>query len=290
MDLVLVFLAGFAAAMVDGALGMGFGPTSASILLAGGLSPSAVSTTVNLAKVATGAAGGISHWRYGNIDRRLVAQLAVPGAVGALIGTSIVSRVDGDQLRPILAALLIAVGLRILFRFSRALPTAPSHGGDTRHVTRSAGTAVAATTGGITNGLIGAWGPVVTPYLLHRGVLPRLVVGSVNTAEIVVATVATGSLLQNLGDDLEVGVLLAMLAGGVVAAPLAARMVRHLPARGMGVAVAGLLLLTSTRELSTWADLGKSRWLAYGLVAAMVSTAAAAPSLVARRPVPVPVP
>ncbi len=287
MELVLVFLAGFAAAMVDGSLGMGFGPTSASILLAGGLSPSAVSTTVNLAKVATGVAGGVSHWRYGNIDRRLVIQLAMPGAVGAVIGTTIVTRVDGDQLRPILAALLIAVGLRILFRFSRVLPTSPSHTHDTQHVAHSAGTAVAAATGGVTNGLIGAWGPVVTPYLLHRGILPRFVVGSVNTAEIAVATVASGSLLRNLGDDLRVGTVVAMLAGGVLAAPLAARTVRHLPARGMGIAVAGLLLFTSSRELATWAELGESRWLAYGVVTAMVSTAALAPSR-ARRPVVAP--
>lgn len=277
MDLVIVFLAGFAASMVDGALGMGFGPTSASILLAGGLSPKSVSTTVNLAKVATGIAGGISHWRFGNVDRRLVAQLAIPGAVGALIGTTILSSVDGDQLRPVLAALLVLVGIRILVRFSRPLPER-SDQPTTDHVSTPA-TAVAAATGGITNGLIGAWGPVVTPYLLHRGVLPRLVVGSVNTAEIVVAAVATGALFDELGSGLEVSTVVAMLLGGVAAAPIAARLVRHVPARGMGVAVAGLLLFTSSRELSGWAELGLSRWLAYGLVAAVVAAAAMAPRL-----------
>ena len=86
-DLVVVGIAGFAAAFVDGALGMGFGPTSSSILLSSGVSPAAVSATVNLAKVATGLVGGASHWRFGNVDRRLVARLALPGVVGALVGT-----------------------------------------------------------------------------------------------------------------------------------------------------------------------------------------------------------
>ena len=126
MELFLVALAGFTAAMVDGALGMGFGPTSSSILLSTGLSPAAVSTTVNLAKVATGAVAGVAHWRFRNVDRRLVLQLAIPGCLGALIGVTVLNNVDGDQLKPILAVLLILVGLRILFRFSRPLPTATS--------------------------------------------------------------------------------------------------------------------------------------------------------------------
>src|SRR5918997_5125422 len=98
-DLLLVALAGFLASMVDGALGMGFGPTSSSILLSSGLSPAAASATVNIAKVATGLAAAISHWRFGNIDRRLVLQLAIPGAVGALIGTTVLTNVDGEDLR-----------------------------------------------------------------------------------------------------------------------------------------------------------------------------------------------
>src|SRR5262245_54026924 len=96
---------------------MGFGPTSSSILLSAGISPTAASTTVNLAKVATGVAAGISHWRFRNIDHKLVLQLAIPGALGALIGVTVLTNVDGKALEPILAALLILVGLRILWRF-----------------------------------------------------------------------------------------------------------------------------------------------------------------------------
>src|SRR5690349_2399761 len=102
-DLLLFALAGFAASFVDGALGMGFGPTSSSILLGAGLAPAAVSATVNLAKVATGVAAGISHWRFGNIDKRLVLNLALPGCLGAIIGVTVLSNLGGATLRPFLA-------------------------------------------------------------------------------------------------------------------------------------------------------------------------------------------
>jgi uncharacterized protein len=105
-NLVAFAIAGFAASFVDGALGMGFGPTGSSILLASGLAPAAVSTSVNLAKVATGLAAAISHWRFRNIDRGLVLRLALPGCVGAVIGATVLSNVSGATLRPLLAALL----------------------------------------------------------------------------------------------------------------------------------------------------------------------------------------
>ena len=231
-DLLLVALAGFIASLVDGALGMGFGPTSSTILLSTGLPPTAVSTTVNLAKVATGLAAAISHWRFQNIDHRLVIRLAVPGMVGALVGVTILANVDGDDLRPVLACLLILVGLRIVFRFSRVLPTtaADADGGQPSFEVR--GTVPVAAVGGVTNGLIGAWGPVVTPYLLHHGLPPRWAIGSVNTAEVAVAVVASASLLASLGgESVEASTVVAMLIGGVVASPLAAWSVRHLPPR-----------------------------------------------------------
>lgn len=247
-ELVLVALAGFAASLIDGSLGMGFGPTSTTILLASGVSPAASSTMVNLAKVATGVAGGASHWRFGNVDRRLVGQLAIPGVLGAIVGTSILTSVDGDDLRPVLAALLLCVGARILLRFSRPLPPSGEHAEVVGR--RSTGVALAGTAGGVTNGLVGAWGPVVTPFLLQRGVRPHIAVGSVNTAEIAVAVTAAGSLLTSAGGaGVEMAMVVSMLAGGVCAAPLAALVVRAIPARLLGVGVAALLLLTQAREL-----------------------------------------
>ncbi|HVF14302.1 MAG TPA: sulfite exporter TauE/SafE family protein [Acidimicrobiales bacterium] len=291
-ELVIVALAGFLASFVDGALGMGFGPTSSSILFATGLSPAAVSTTVNLAKVATGISAALAHWRFGNIDRRLVLTLAIPGSVGALVGVTILASVDGDQLRPILAGLLLLVALRMLGRFSRVLPAQADTDHEGRVVFDSRATSVAAATGGVTNGLVGAWGPVVTPFLLHRGIAPRLAIGSVNTAEVAVATVASGSLLVSLGSSgIDAATVLAMLLGGVVASPIAAWSIRFLPARGLGLGVAALLLLTNARELARWADIGALRWLAYGAIVLATVGAALRPGRAERRaPAPAPTP
>ena len=284
-DLVVVALAGFFASMVDGALGMGFGPTSSSILLSSGISPAAASATVNLAKVATGLAAGVSHWRFDNIDRRLVLKLALPGAVGAVIGTTVLANVDGDDLRPVLAILLMLVGLRILFRFSQALPASRDLARDAEASAGAPdfderGVELAAGVGGVTNGLVGAWGPVVTPFLLHRGLPPRFAIGSTNTAEVVVAVVSSASLLVSLrGDGIELRVVLAMLGGGVLAAPLAAYVIRYLPARLLGLAVAGLLLLTQSRELAGSIDAPGSRWLVYVAIPVAVLLAALRPRL-----------
>jgi uncharacterized protein len=280
-QLVLVAIAGFCASLVDGALGMGFGPTSSSILLSTGLSPASVSMTVNLAKVATGAAAAVSHWRFRNIDHRLVLQLALWGCVGAVIGVTVLSNVDGDTVKPVLAVVLVVIGLRILARFSRPVVVDAAEFEDLDHDPErmppfdQRGLQAVATAGGVTNGLIGAWGPVVTPFLMHRSLQPRFAVGSVNTAEVAVATVSATSLIAALGSGgLKGSVVLAMLAGGIVAAPLAAWVVRHIPARPMGIAVGALLLLTNGRELATWVGLGPSRWLVYGAIVVLVTLAA----------------
>lgn len=277
-DLILFALAGFAASLVDGALGMGFGPTSSSILLGAGLAPAAVSTCVNLAKVATGVVAGVSHWRFQNIDRKLVFNLALPGCIGAVAGVTILSNVNGAAMKPLLAVLLTVIGLRILVRFSRAAGAKTSAQSEQEVAVPELGTRgvrLAALLGGVTNGMIGAWGPVVTPYLLHRGVQPRYAIGSVNTAEIAVASASAFSLLASVGrGGFNVAVLIAMLLGGVVAAPVAAWLIRFVPPKPMGIAVASLLLLTNARELAAWVGVksGAGLWAVYaGVVAFVVS-------------------
>jgi len=297
--LLFVALAGFLASLVDGALGMGFGPTSSTILLTAGLAPAAVSTTVNIAKVATGVAGGAAHWKFGNIDKGLVVLLAAPGCVGALVGTTVLANVDGDGIRPYLAALLCLVGIRILIRFSRAKRAAaaaaddgnagsePEYGEYSRR-----GIAAAALAGGVTNGLIGAWGPVVSPVLLSRkGLNPRIAIGSVNTAEIAVALVASTSLIASLGGEgVKAGTLIAMLIGGVVAAPVAAWVIRHIDPRTLGVGAGTVLLFTSIRDLAGAFDVGSARWAAYAAVAVACALAVRHQRRTAPQLTPAPVP
>jgi uncharacterized membrane protein YfcA len=278
-DLLLFAAAGFAATFVDGALGMGFGPTSSSILLGSGLAPAAASTCVNIAKLVTGIASAIAHWRLGNIDRGLVLALAVPGSIGAILGVTVLSNVDGATIRPYLTGLLTLVGIRILVRFTlassgprRSEPSAePTPDEAVKRVPR--GTPIAALLGGITNGLIGAWGPVVTPYLFNRSVRPRFAIGSVNTAEVAVASASAFTLIGSLGvAGLDLRVLVAMLAGGVVAAPLAAWVIRYVPARPMGIAVGVLLLVTNAPQSARSAGLtlGPLSAAAYAATIALV--------------------
>ncbi len=255
-DFVIVALVGFFASTIDGALGMGFGPTSSSLLLASGFSPISTSVMVNFAKVVTGVASAISHWRLGNIERRLVLWLAGPGALGAIFGTTVLVAVDGDSLRPIMALILFAVGLRLFIRFVKRPAIEKGLSSQTHNASRTLRSAgLAGVAGGVTNGLVGAWGPVVTPWLMHRGVEPRFAIGSTNTAEVFVAVVSVGSLFRTAGDSgLSVGVLAAMILGGVVAAPLGAVTVRILPARALGIGVGLLLMLTQGWALAGLLD------------------------------------
>lgn len=281
-DLFLFALAGFAASLVDGALGMGFGPTSSSILLAAGLAPTAVSASVNLAKVVTGIVAAVSHWKFRNLDKTLVLQLAVPGCLGALVGVYVLSSIDGRTLRPYLAMLLTLIGIRILVRFAQPMPRAEkattpvNESGKRELVFDRRGVKTAAFLGGVTNGMIGAWGPVVTPFLLHRNVRPRYAIGCVNTAEVAVASASAFSLIASLGRaGINGPTVLSMLLGGVVAAPVAAWFIRHVAPGPMGVSVAGLLLLTNARDLTAWAGLrsGPALWAIYASILAVTAVA-----------------
>jgi uncharacterized membrane protein YfcA len=241
---------------------------------------------VNLAKVVTGFAAGVSHWRFRNIDRALALRLGGFGALGAIVGVLLLSTVSAATIKPLMALLLALVGLRILMRFSRQVAD-PSEASEASTDDATAttvevprGSSLAGFAGGITNGLIGAWGPVVTPFLLHRGVTPRYAIGTANTSEVVVAAVSSVTLLSSFGQAaLDVRVIGAMLVGGVIAAPVAAWLIRHVPARPMGLATAGVLLLTNARELIAWTKLGHSSGIVYGALGALVLLAAFGPAL-----------
>jgi uncharacterized membrane protein YfcA len=203
-----------------------------------------------------------------------VLWLAVPGCIGALLGGTVLSNVDGTTIKPYLALLLTLVGVRVLVRFIRPHVTAQNSERTVQPYPR--GLAIVALLGGTTNGLIGAWGPVVTPYLLNRAVSPRFAIGSVNTAEVAVASAAAFSLIGSRGiAGVDIFVLLSMLAGGVVAAPLAAWAIRFVPVRPMGVAVGVLLLITNARPIIEWSGfpLGLLSGAVYGATISLVVVA-----------------
>jgi uncharacterized membrane protein YfcA len=254
-SLVLLGLVGLVAQLVDGSLGMAYGVTSSTAMLAVGIAPAAASAAVHLSEVGTTVVSGASHWKFGNVDWRTVGILAVPGGVGAFLGATALSNIDGEAAEPWVALLLLSLGVYVLYRFLRLggrRPQFKPHPSPLFLIPMGAVAGLVDALGG------GGWGPVGTTSLLSSGRLePRKVVGSIDTSEFVVAVGASVGFLAALGSG---GVNFAwagaLLAGGVVAAPFAAWLVRHLPARVLGVAAGGFIVVTNLMTaLETWAGI-----------------------------------
>ncbi|MEU4438747.1 sulfite exporter TauE/SafE family protein [Micromonospora chalcea] len=245
--LLVLALVGLAAQLVDGSLGMAYGLTSSTLLLFAGVAPAAASASVHLAEIGTTLAAGVSHWRFGNVDWRVVGRIALPGAIGAFAGATFLSSISTEAAAPWMAAILFTLGAYLLVRFSRPL-----------RATRAAGRLRSRFLAplGLVAGFVdatggGGWGPVATPALLVSGRMePRKVIGSVDTSEFVVAGAASVGFLIGLGTE---GFLLptvaALLIGGLIAAPIAAWLVRIVPAQLLGAVIGGVIVLTNARTL-----------------------------------------
>ncbi|WP_214368991.1 sulfite exporter TauE/SafE family protein [Pseudonocardia sp. H11422] len=266
--LVLLALAGFGAQLVDGALGMGYGVTSTTLLLIAGLSPAAASASVHFAKIGTALASGYAHWRFGNVDWKLVGRLGVPGAIGAMLGALLLSLLSARAAAPLMAGLLIAIGAFILIKYAVRPPreatarTSP-HGRRFLTPLGFVGGFVDATGGG-------GWGPVSTASLLTAGrIAPRTVIGSVSTSEFLVTVAASLGFVIGLGHaGIDWLAVAALLVGGMLAAPLAAWLVTRLPAAVLGTAVGGLIVLTNARTMFAAVGVsGTPRLVAYAVIA-----------------------
>lgn len=262
MWLVAAFaLAGGLAQLVDGTLGMGFGVTSATVLLALGIAPATASAATHAAKIPTTFVSGISHWRAGNVDPQVLLRVALPGAVGGFLGAVILTSISLEAAKSSMAGLLLFFGVVILARFGfgfRIIPT-PKSGHTARWLSPIGllGGFVDATGGG-------GWGPVVTPSLMtvtrHE---PRRVVGTTNAAEFVVAlSVSTGFITGAAHQDIPWLPVIGLMVGGVIVAPIAARLAGRLPHAPMGAMVGGLVILVnavavvgSLTDLPGWLDL-----------------------------------
>ena len=282
--LLLLALVGLGAQLVDGSLGMAYGVTSTTLLLAIGANPAAASATVHLAEIGTTLASGASHWKFGNVDWGVVAKIGIPGAVGAFAGATFLASLDTSVAAPVMSLILLALGLYVLVRFTVRGLRKDRLGQPLRKrflapLGLFAGFVDA--TGG------GGWGPVGTPAILASGRLePRRVIGSIDTSEFLVSVAASLGFLIALGSQgINVAWVGALLVGGLVAAPVAAWLVRHVPPRVLGSAVGGIIVLTNARTLlkSDWVDASSgTRWLVYAVVYA-VWTAAVAYSVRAHR-------
>ncbi|SDF06050.1 hypothetical protein SAMN04487781_0085 [Cellulosimicrobium cellulans] len=272
--LVLLALVGLGAQLVDGSLGMAYGVTSTTLLLAIGTNPAAASATIHLAEIGTTLASGAAHWRFGNVDWKVVLRIGVPGAVGAFAGATFLANLSTEVAAPVMSLLLLALGVYVLSRFTFAgLPTGrlglPLRKRFLAPLGLVAGFVDA--TGG------GGWGPVGTPALLASGrIEPRKVIGSIDTSEFLVAVAASLGFLWTLGSQgIDLTWVAALLLGGLVAAPIAAWLVRMLPPRILGSAVGGVIVLTNVRTLlrSEWVDASGA---VQGVVLALVAVVWAA--------------
>jgi uncharacterized protein len=274
--LIVFALVGFGAQLVDGALGMAYGVTSTSLLLLVGTNPATASASVHLAEVGTTIAAGVSHWRFGNVDWRLVLRLGVPGAIGAFLGATLLSALSTDDAAPYMSGILLALGVYILVRFS-VRPPRVSTARVSPHRSRFLSPL------GLVAGFVdasggGGWGPVATPALLTAGrTAPRTVVGSVDTSEFLVALAASIGFLLGLGTEvLDPWTIGGLLLGGVLAAPLAAWLVTKVPAPVLGTAVGGIIVLTNARTILRALDAGGATTTAVYLVIVVAWIAAVA--------------
>jgi uncharacterized membrane protein YfcA len=247
--LLVLAAVGLLAQLVDGSLGMAYGVTSSTLLLAAGIAPAAASAAVHFSEIGTSLVSGFSHHKLGNVDWKTVGILAAPGFVGAFAGATFLSSLPADTAKPWVAGILLALGIYVVYRFlvlGGRRPTFKSRPGAKFLVPMGLVGGTLDSIGG------GGWGPVGTTTLLSSGRLePRKVVGSIDTSEFVVAVGGSLGFLIGLGSQ---GILWgyagALLVGGVIAAPIAAWLVRHMPARVLGVAAGGLIILTNTKTIA----------------------------------------
>jgi len=238
-EFALYIVAGFIAQIIDGALGMAYGVTASSILIALGVPPAATSATVHAAECFTTGASALSHRAFGNVDGFLFRRLLISGLAGAILGAYILSSFPGDELRPYFSGYLILIGAIIVYKAFREFPP--------REVTSHL----------IPLGFVGAfidaiggggWGPIVASNLIVRGNDIRKTVGSVNAVEFFVTLSASATFLITLGMT-NWQIILGLAIGGVFAAPLGAWASKYIPVKPFMIFVGVLIVLISIRTL-----------------------------------------
>ncbi|WRP07210.1 sulfite exporter TauE/SafE family protein [Rossellomorea aquimaris] len=255
MRKLLIFaLVGFFAQLVDGSLGMAFGLTSSSLLLAYGVAPAVASASIHMSEIATTAASGFSHFKFGNVNKRMAILLAIPGAISAFVGAAFLSNIPGSFIKPYISTFLLLLGVYIFFRFlltSRSQKKDVPSNVNGQLLKKRFLFPLGAIAGFFDAIGGGGWGPINTPILMaNKHTSPREVVGTVDTSEFIVTISATAGFVLFLGwEQFNWFWVLAFVIGGVLAAPLAAWMVRIMPSYLLGVLVGGFIVLTNLNTL-----------------------------------------
>ncbi|MBI4114845.1 MAG: sulfite exporter TauE/SafE family protein [Candidatus Niyogibacteria bacterium] len=239
-EIFFFVIVGFIAQIIDGALGMAYGVISTSFLLTIGISPAAASASVHTAEIFISGVSGLSHFRFGNIDKDLFKKLLIPGVLGGVIGAYILSSLPGEKLKPLIALYLFCMGIIIVYK---ALKKITHHTAITKRIIPL----------GFIGGFFdaiggGGWGPIVTSTLIARGGNPRLTIGSVNMAEFFVTLFQSFTFIVMIG-LIHWKIIVGLLFGGVIAAPFAAYICKRLPTFHLMIIVGLLIALLSLRTL-----------------------------------------
>lgn len=239
-EFYLMIAAGFVAQLVDGALGMGYGVTSTTILLSAGVNLPAISGSVHTAEMFSSGISGYSHYKFGNVNKKLFKTLLIPGVIGAIAGAYLLSKLGTEYaniVRPILAAYTLFLGLKIIRNVFRK-------NSDQAKVKRVGWLAGA---GGFLDSFGGGgWGPLVTSTLISKGKSPRYVIGSVSLTEFFVTLASALTFFALLGVS-HWPIILGLILGGTIAAPIAAKLAGKLPIKTMFLCVATLVIFWSVR-------------------------------------------
>lgn len=255
--LIFIAIAGAAAQLVDGGLGMGFGVTSTTILiLLAGLGPAQASAVVHAAEVGTTFMSGVAHWRFGNVDWKVVLRLGVPGAIFAFIGSTLLANLSTAAAKPVTSAILVAIGINLIWRFSK--------GRVVRQIKERTYSTPFLVLLGSVGGFVdasggGGWGPVTTSTLLGLGRQePRRIVGTVNTAEFLVSVAATLGFVFGLWEELtaNAAAVVALLIGGMITTPIAAFLISRINPVALGGLVGSLIVILNFPNLLPLVGLG----------------------------------
>ena len=242
----LILLFAIIATLIDGGIGMGYGTSLTTLLLSIGIGTAVASASVHIAEVFTTLASGLSHVKMGNFDQKIFAFLAIPGVFGGMIGAwSAVHFQDEVFIRPLIASILLLLGIFIIFKFSRKMEilNAEYDRPRVRHLMPLG--FVAAFVDAIGGG---GWGPIATPTLILRNAHPQHVIGSVNFAEFFVSFSISLTFFFSL-PKIAFAIVIPMVIGGIIAAPVGAWLTQKLSHKTVGILVGGLIILLSARTL-----------------------------------------
>jgi uncharacterized membrane protein YfcA len=237
-EFILFIAAGFVAQIIDGALGMAYGVSCSTMLLGIGVPPAVASASVHTAEVFTTGVSGLSHIFMRNIDKKLFFKLVFTGVAGAVIGAYLISKIfDGKLIKPYIAGYLLLLGIYILIKSFKKIEAKASNWKFAPALGFVG--ALFDSIGG------GGWGPIVSSNLIDKGNSPREVIGTVNTAEFFVTFFSTGVFIFFLGIEAWKPVL-ALIIGGVIAAPIGAYILRFMSPTTIMRLVGVLIIVTSS--------------------------------------------